>query len=75
VQVHVDHLVYSRNLLFRVGGQMDRVFNTIVDRTRARLDVPTLRTMLGAKKRPGVNGTPNLSPKNGKRATMLGAGV
>jgi hypothetical protein len=26
---------YSRNLLFRSGGQMDRVFNTMVDRTRA----------------------------------------
>jgi hypothetical protein len=37
---------YSRNLLFGVGGQMDRVFNTLVDRTRGRLDVPTLRTLL-----------------------------
>jgi len=43
---------YSRNLLFKVGGQMDRVFNTVVDRTRARLDVPTLRTLFGAKHRP-----------------------
>jgi hypothetical protein len=59
----VFQVEYSRNLLFRVGGQMDRVFNTVVDRTRARLDVPTLRTMFGAKKRPGVNGTPDLSPK------------
>jgi hypothetical protein len=54
----VFQVEYSRNLLFRVGGQMDRVFNTVVDRTRARLDVPTLRTMFGAKRRPGVNGTP-----------------
>jgi hypothetical protein len=37
---------------------MDRVFNTVVDRTRARLDVPTLRTLFGAKQRPGRNGTP-----------------
>jgi len=43
---------YSRNLLFKVGGQMDRVFNTLVDRTRSRLDVPTLRTLFGAKRRP-----------------------
>ena len=43
---------YSRNLLFKVGGQMDRVFNTLVDRTRCRLDVPTLRTLFGAKHRP-----------------------
>jgi hypothetical protein len=54
---------YSRNLLFRSGAQMDRVFNTVVDRTRARLDVPTLRTLFGAKKRPGLGGTPDLSPR------------
>ena len=43
---------YSRNLLFRVGGQMDRVFNAVVDRTRSRLDVPSVRTLFGAKARP-----------------------
>jgi DNA-binding transcriptional ArsR family regulator len=59
----VYQVEYSRNLIFRVGGQMDRVFNTVVDRTRSRLDVPTLRTMFGAKRRPGANGTPDLSPK------------
>jgi hypothetical protein len=42
---------------------MDRVFNAIVDRTRSRLDVPTLRTLFGAKQRPGRNGTPDLSPQ------------
>jgi len=48
---------YSRNLLFKVGGQMDRVFNAMVDRTRSRLDVPAVRTLFGAKRRPGNNGT------------------
>ena len=43
---------YSRNLLFRSGAQMDRVFDTVVDRTRSRLDVPVLRTLFGAKARP-----------------------
>ena len=43
---------YSRNLLFRSGAQMDAVFGRLVDRTRARLDVPTLRTLFGAKARP-----------------------
>jgi hypothetical protein len=52
---------YSRNLLFTVGAQMDRVFDRVVDRTRSRLDVPTLRTLFGAKQRPGRNGTPDLS--------------
>jgi hypothetical protein len=31
---------------------MDRVFNTMVDRTRSRLDVPSVRTLFGAKARP-----------------------
>jgi hypothetical protein len=54
---------YSRNLLFTVGAQMDRVFDRVVDRTRSRLDVPTLRTLFGAKQRPGRNGTPDPSLK------------
>jgi len=59
----VYQVEYSRNLIFRVGRQMDRVFNTVIDRTRARLDVPTVRTMFGAKRRPAIRGTPDLSPK------------
>jgi hypothetical protein len=43
---------YSRNLLFGNGARMDRVFDTIVDRTRSRLDVPQLKTVFGAKARP-----------------------
>jgi hypothetical protein len=54
---------YSRNLLFRSGAQMDRVFNTLVDRTRSRLDVPMLRTLFGAKRRPGAGGSADLSPR------------
>jgi hypothetical protein len=56
---------YSRNLLFRNGGQMDRVFNTLLDRVRSRLDVPVLRTMFGARKRPGKYGPAELSPRLG----------
>ena len=52
---------YSRNLLFTVGAQMDRVFDRVVDRTRSRLDVPILRTLFGAKQRPGRYGTNDLS--------------
>ena len=59
----VFQLEYSRNLLFAYGRQMDRVFNTIVDRTRSRLDVPMLRTLFGAKQRPGRNGSPGPSPQ------------
>ena len=52
---------YSSNLLFTVGAQMDQVFDWVVNRTRSRLDVPMLRTLFGAKHRPGRNGTPDLS--------------
>jgi len=52
---------YSRNLVFTVGAEMDKVFDRIVDRTRARLDVPTLRALLGAKQRPSRTGSSELS--------------
>ncbi len=57
----VYQVEYSRNLLFTVGAQMDQVFNRVLDRTRSRLDVPILRTLFGAKQRPGRNGTPDQS--------------
>ncbi len=47
---------YSRNLLFAYGGHMDRVFNAMLDRTRSRLDIPALRTLFGARRRPGKYG-------------------
>src|SRR6266545_3695426 len=53
---HYSYSVYqvefSRNLLFRSGGQMEDLFQRMLDRTRARLDVPQLRRLFGAKKRP-----------------------
>jgi len=48
----VYQLEYSRNLLFRVGGQMEQVFQGMIDRTRAHLDVRGLKTIFGAKARP-----------------------
>jgi hypothetical protein len=46
---------YSRNLLFRSGGQMEDLFDRICDRTRSRLDIPALRTLFGLKHRPHHN--------------------
>jgi hypothetical protein len=43
---------YSHNLLFRVGGPMEQVFQGLIDRTRTRLNVKHLKTILGAKARP-----------------------
>ena len=46
---------YSRNLLFRSGGQMEDLFDRVLDRTRSRLDIPALRTLFGLKNRPHCN--------------------
>src|SRR5450755_781870 len=54
---------YSRNLLFASGAVMDRLFNTVVDRTRSRLDVPTVRTLFGTKGRPHRKPGQELSPR------------
>jgi hypothetical protein len=47
----VYQVEYSRNLLFKVGGQMEQVFQDLVDRNRARLDLPQIRTIFGTEHR------------------------
>ena len=51
---------YSRNLIFASGARMDRVFGTVADRTRSRLDVPALRTLSGMKQRPAGTHEPSM---------------
>lgn len=48
----VYQVEYSRNLIFRFGGEMEQLFARMIERTRTRLDVPTLRTLFGAHRRP-----------------------
>ena len=43
---------YSRNLLFEIGGQMDQVFQALIDCSRVLLDLKTVRTILGYQRRP-----------------------
>jgi hypothetical protein len=43
---------YSRNLVFEVGGHMEQVFQALIDRSRVLLDLKTVRTILGGKRRP-----------------------
>lgn len=43
---------YSRNLQFRSGGQMEQVFQAVIDRTRTPLDLDQVKTIFGYKKRP-----------------------
>ena len=53
---HYDYSVYqgeySRNLLFMRGSELEQVFQSVVERTRLPLDVKTLKTILGTKRRP-----------------------
>ena len=43
---------YSRNLLFRSGRQMDQIFQALIDRTRAPLNLDRVKTIFGDKNRP-----------------------
>jgi hypothetical protein len=43
---------YSRNLVFAVGGHMEQVFQALIDRSRAPLDLKTIKTILGYRRRP-----------------------
>ena len=58
----IYQIEYSRNLAFTSGALMDRLFNTVIDRTRSRLDIPTVRTLFGSKGRPHRPGN-DLSPR------------
>jgi hypothetical protein len=43
---------YSRNLVFEIGGHMEQVFQALIDRSRAPLDLKTIKTILGYQRRP-----------------------
>ena len=53
---HYHYSIYqvecSRNLIFQRGSQMEQIFQGLIDRTRARLNVKRLKTIFGAKSRP-----------------------
>ena len=38
--------------MFKVGGHMDQVFEALIDRSRSALDLKTVKTILGYKRRP-----------------------
>ena len=50
----VYQVEYSRNLLFNKGREMEEVFNGVIDRTRAPLDLPMVKTVFGVKSRSGL---------------------
>jgi len=61
-QYSVYQVEYSRNLAFHLGGQMEQIFQGLIDRTRARLNVKKLKTIFGFKTRPYRN-RKNKSPR------------
>ena len=57
-------LEYSRNLVFQRGTDLERLFQGLIDRTRTTLDVKTLTTLFGAKRRPTKHpDTPGPAPR------------
>ena len=51
-QYSVFQLELSRNLLFQRGATMDEVFQKLIDRTRAFLDLKQVKTIFGQSHRP-----------------------
>ncbi len=53
---HYDYslfqLEFSHNLLFRRGAQLEQCFQSLIDRTRRRLYLERVKTILGSKRRP-----------------------
>jgi hypothetical protein len=43
---------YSRNLLFSRGRQMEQIFDSVINHTRVPLNIKTLKTIFGYKRRP-----------------------
>ena len=51
-QYSAYQMEYSRNLLFHSGNRMQQVFQALIDRTRAPLDLHRIKTIFGDKNRP-----------------------
>ena len=54
---------YSRNYLFARGRQMEKLFDELIDRTRTTLDIRSLKTIFGVKKRPCFKGPQEKPPR------------
>ena len=54
--VSLYQMEYSRNLLFDCGNVLEQLFQGLIDRTRSRLDLKTVKTILGCPRRPRPKG-------------------
>jgi len=55
-ELSMFQLEYSRNFLFNRGRELEQIFQGLIDRTRATLDIKTVKTILGCKQRPQKRG-------------------
>jgi hypothetical protein len=53
-QYSVYQVEFSRNLIFEVGGQMEQVFQAMIERSRLSLNLETIKTILGWCRRPKI---------------------
>jgi hypothetical protein len=51
-QYAVYQVELSRNLIFRKGGQMEQLFESLVERLRPALTLERIKTIFGSKRRP-----------------------
>jgi hypothetical protein len=51
-QYSIFQVEFSRNLLFERGTQMEQIFQAIIDRSRARLNLKRVKTIFGYQRRP-----------------------
>jgi hypothetical protein len=51
-QYSIYQIEYSRNFRFHSGAAMEQIFQALIDRTRAPLDLDRIKTIFGNRKRP-----------------------
>ena len=66
-----NQIEYSRNVIFDVGGDMEQVFQALIDRSRAPLDLKTIKTILGYKPVRDIAGAPSARPNGKSRSRDL----
>jgi DNA-binding transcriptional ArsR family regulator len=59
----IYQIEYSRNLLFQSGRDLEAVFQGLIDRTRASLDLKTVITIFGYKHRPNTRERTHREPR------------
>lgn len=51
-ELSLYQMEYSRNFLFERGGDLETMFQGLIDRTRSALDIRSVKTIVGCRQRP-----------------------